>query len=157
MQPDYDEPRYLPNVVAKVTGVPLATLRNWEREGRELIRREPGRKYTFRRALQVAITGALVQLGVRTEFAARVALHFTDFGPGPIGKRPARQPGRLFADGWTVICVYGGEVFDVKNVMPNTDAAELFTPLGHGRSDAATLLNVTFMLQRLWDRLEGRL
>lgn len=151
-----DEPRYLPNVVARAAGIPLATLRNWERSERQLIRRETGRRFSFRRALQVALTGALVNLGARPEFAARVALSFTDSGGAPLpGRRPGRHPGELFDKGWTILAIYPGEVFDVKNVMPETAAIDLFTPLGHTRSDAATILNVTFLVQRFRCALDG--
>lgn len=149
-----DEPRYKPSQVAAAAGLPIVTLRNWERAGRELIRRET-KLFTFRRALQVAITQALVSLGVPPGLAARAAYDFTDRGTGPLPGRPARAYGELFETGWTMICIYPGGLHEVKNVQPKDAATLLFKPLGHSRGDAVTALNITFLVELFRKKLEG--
>lgn len=151
-----DEPKYKIGAVARAAGISVSTLKNWERKERQLIRREEGALFTFRRALQVALTAALVHLRLSPDFAARTAFGFTDIGDGELpGLRSNRDPGEMFENGWTVICIYPGEHAEVKNVQPADAAVTLFTPLGHARSDAVTLLNVTFLAQRLREALEG--
>lgn len=144
-----DEPKYKPGAVAAAAGISNETLRNWQRSDRCVILREPGRLMTFRRAMQVALMANLVDQGIRAEFAARAALGFTDSGLGPLPGRPARDPGELFAEGWTILCVYPGDIYDVKNVQPDTHATELFTPMGMTRSELVTMLNLSNIVPRL--------
>lgn len=148
-----DNPKYRPNQVAAAAGMPLDKLRAWER--RNLIRRETARLYTYRRALQVGIAMSLMAMGARAEFATRVALDFTDIGQGAMPGFAARNPGELFDEGWTVICLYPGEQFEVKNVMPDTAATLLFTPQFANRAEGVILLDVTYLVARLKAALEG--
>jgi hypothetical protein len=151
-----DEPKYKIGKVAQVSGIPVATLKNWERKERQLIKREDGEQFTFRRAFQVVLTAALVRMGQRLEVAANAAFQFTDIGNGALaGLNSDRGPGEMFDEGWTVLCIYPGDLVEVKNVMPKDAATLLFTPLGHNRADAATLLNVTFLGERVREALES--
>lgn len=149
-----DEPKYKPGKVAAAAGIPIETLRNWERADRALIKRDEPGWFTFRRALQVGIASALLDVGVRAEFAIAAAGAFTDVGEGPLPGRDAREPGELYDHGWTVLCIYPNGGSDVKQVKPNSPAIELFMPLGHTRGDLVTALNITFLVERFRKRLE---
>jgi hypothetical protein len=67
--------------------------------------------------LQIALTAELVRLGIPVKRAATAALAFTDSG------NVKRQPGELFADGYTMLIL--GPDPDRWEVVNVTDASRL--------------------------------
>lgn len=150
---DVDVPRFTGAEIARAVGWTMAALNNATRGDHPIIRpTKPaggtGRVnlFSYRRAMQIALTAALMRQGFKVSHAANVALSFTDHGT------EERPPLELFGGASTVLLVWpgieSGEV--IRMVMPSKDEPGtpmcnvFFAPL-HGRQVVATPIWVDFI------------
>jgi hypothetical protein len=120
-----DQPRYRISEVARAAGVEPNTIRSWFQRGHlwliETDKRSEGNGMahllSLRSALRIAAMGELVALGVQPRNAGIAATLWTDTGD------EFRDPGALFSDPLTVLCVFG-----------DGSSAVVHSPLGTGKA-----------------------
>ncbi|MBI0432812.1 hypothetical protein [Roseomonas sp. KE0001] len=121
--------RYTSAQVCAAAGISGDTLKNWVSRQPQVVLLNQGERdqiasgggllFSFVRTLQIALTNQIARTGLRPREAALIAAAFTDFGEGPLPDTPAREPGKLFEEGLTVLAWYPGEAAGrVMNVRP---------------------------------------
>lgn len=152
-----DVPRYKTGRVLEVAGISREVLKNWERKERRLIEREPGRLFTFRRALQVAIMAKLVEMGTRPEVASKASWFLTDKSELPNPTNASfRRAGGTFHYGLTLLCIYPNEHFETRYVPSYGYGPDLFHPMGQPVSEAVLVLNVNYVIDRVAEQLDEK-
>ncbi|MFT8803276.1 MULTISPECIES: hypothetical protein [Gluconobacter] len=114
--------------VCAAAGISYDTLKNWTAKSPAIIvmdhpfEERPGRggvvRYSFRRALHIALTAELGRLGLPLKRAAAIALNFTDMGDVDPTVGPKREVGELYIKGSTFLLHFAGtEVGVVVNTL----------------------------------------
>ncbi|MGY4803446.1 hypothetical protein [Teichococcus aerofrigidensis] len=127
------------------------TLKNWvsrrpqvvflNQGERDQIVSRGGLLFSFQRVMQIALTNKIARTGLRPREAALIAAAFTDLGEGPLADTPAREPGKLFEEGLTVLAWYPGEtVGRVMNVRPERTLLHDLFWYEHDREEASAIV-----------------
>ncbi|MCP1229873.1 hypothetical protein [Acetobacter indonesiensis] len=152
-----DDPRFSAAAVCSAAGIPYDTLKNWTAKASPIIAMDkpyeerPGRgsvvKYSFRRALHIALTAELGRLGIPLRRAACVALNFTDMGDVDPLVGPFRGVGELYASGLTYLLHFSDtEVGIVVNSLDENaiHAAAHLCGLNWGHAFVVVPVNIIF-------------
>ncbi|KKN94434.1 hypothetical protein LCGC14_0187810 [marine sediment metagenome] len=155
-----DEPLYRISQVADAAEVPVNTIRAWFQRGYlrllDTDKRAEGaglpHYISMRGALYIGTVAALVAHGVPPKVAGHEALHWLHTGAGcHPGMKPGsqRDPGALFCDGLTVLCIYADSPSRVKNIpFSGGNAFDLF--LGHnGRTVGVTAVLLNYVDRKI--------
>jgi len=168
-KPNRFEPRYELADVADAAGLDLLTLRNWLNPQRGIIvprcddlrgsGRGVRRLFSLVRVYQIAITAELVRQGIPVSKAALAALQFSDFGnneavwageePGPF-----REPGELFAEGNTFLCVR--DQGEVAHLVEMKGSLNLWEVEPGGEDMTWTVVPVNAVVDRVRRKLRDR-
>lgn len=150
---DVDVPRFTAAEIARAVGWTMAALNNATRGETPIIRPDrpaggTGRVnlFSYRRAMQFALTATLVEMGHKVSAAAKIAFGFTDSGSQD------REPLHLFDGASTVLIAWrGAELGEVtKMVLPGkgaeaTSMSQAFLSRYFGRQKAATVIWIDFI------------
>lgn len=152
-----DEPRYRVTDIVNACGLSGNTLRSWLGQGHirlerqdELPGKEGWRKLTFRRALQIALTAALVEYRIPAQRAARLAFGFTDVADPSL--EDGRAPGELMRAGRTFMLIRQDADFPWI-VSDTTNIFSRVTGAGFGAPTSLLVVDVT----KIWHALAAAL
>lgn len=117
--------------VCAAAGISYDTLKNWTAKSPAVIvmdhplEERPGRggvvRYSFQRALHIALTAELGRLGLPLKRASAIALNFTDMGDVDLTVGPLREVGKLYKQGSTFLLHFAGtEVGVVVNTLDDS-------------------------------------
>jgi hypothetical protein len=168
MQTFLDRPLFQTDEVAAAAGIAAETLKGWiKNDLLALIRGDdeslnPGkgraRKFTLRRAIQIALTAEISRRGVQVTDASRAAAVFTDVGETGSGwtgepDRLVRAPGELFRGDLTILRVLFPEGGEIESDV--IKLSKLKTPFYlHSKvSASAILIDVNEVVRRVMQKL----
>ena len=164
---DPDLPQFFSADLCAAAKIDAPTLKNWisrepyvirlSDEDRRAIGTGRPHLFTYRTVLLAAICAEIVVLGVPPRRAAAFAELFMNFGYESSHSPKHRHPGELFPTGSTILVAYPAGPQDKKelwashavNMTSETRLEDVLTQLNGGRQNAAIMINLTVIYERV--------
>jgi hypothetical protein len=157
--PDFWKPAINSADACKAAGIEMSTLKNWvsrnppvlllSAKERVAIGDRSEFKFSLARVLQLAITAALVEIGLSPRHAGSMAVAFTDIEEGALPGRPRRKMCELFPRGRTVLVGDGTLAAEIINADTET---QLLT-FTIARGGAAIVLDLNALVKRVYQAI----